>query len=52
MGTIKGGSLTIRSWPSTMWVSLLRARKLSLARAFATLDLNFFPSLRLTRAAH
>ena len=35
-GTSSGGSLTIRSSPSTVWVSLSSARRLSLLRALAT----------------
>ena len=37
IGTISGGSLTIRGSPSTIRVSFLNAARLSLVRAFASL---------------
>ena len=37
IGTISGGSLTIRGSPSTTRVSFLNAARLSFVRAFATL---------------
>ena len=36
MGWMSGGSLMMRRWPSTMWVSLSRACMLSRVRALAT----------------
>ena len=36
IGTISGGSATIRRWPSTTWVSLANACMLSRVRALAT----------------
>ena len=36
IGTISGGSLTIRGSPSTSWVSFANARRLSFARALAS----------------
>ena len=51
IGTMSGGSLTIRRSPSTTVVSFAKARMLSFDCALATLRLNSFRCLRLARGA-
>ena len=45
MGTMSGGSLTIRGSPSTTWVSLSNAWRLSFVRAFVDEALGLLEAL-------